>query len=418
MASVSETEAVHIEPVSLEAVRSLTAPQPGPCLSLYQPTHRNVPGNTVDRPVFRHLVEALEEALVPGYPRDEIDALLRPFRLLAADHHFWEHTREGLAVLAADGRARVFHLPSAAAPLAVAGERFHTLPLVRLAASLERFNVLALTSRQALVYEGLYAGPGSAPRRLEPVPLGVEPTPEANLLARDEVVSAELLQPHRVKHGTGPTGRGESRYVHGGFGSKQDDIDADTEIFFRAVDEAVHERVTRHTDLPLVLVALPHLAAVFRGLSKNRLFLEDFAPCDPHLLSADELAARVMPIFDAARSRRIDRVVRLFDQSRDRGLAGGDLADVARAAVAGRVATLLIEADRFETGSFDRATGGIRRDAAPPHDLSRTGDEPAVQREDVFGAVAEEVLLHGGGIVSLDRGTMPTDTGVAAVYRY
>jgi hypothetical protein len=390
MASVTAAEAIHIEPVSMEAVRSLTTPQPGPCLSLYQPTHRNVPGNTVDRPAFRHLVEALEEALVVAHPRDEVDALLRPFRLLGDDQHFWQHTHEGLAVLASEGRARVFQLPCPVPPLALAGDRFHTLPLLRLAAALERFNVLALTSREAFVYDGLYAGGGAVPRRLEPVRLGVEPEGTTNRIARDEAVSPEVCQPHRVKHGTGPTGQGDTRYLHGGFGSRQDDTDADTAIFFRFVDETVHERVTRHTDLPLVLVALPELAAVFRGLSKNRLLLDDFVPHDPHLLSADELSSLVMPIFDSARRRRIDRAIRLFAQAHGRGLAAGDLADVARAAAAGRVATLMIEADRLENGGFDRASG----------------------------AVAEAVLLHGGGILSLDRGTMPTETGMAAIYRY
>jgi hypothetical protein len=41
-----------------------------------------------------------------------------------------------------------------------------------------------------------------------------------------------------------------------------------------------------------------------------------------------------------------------------------------------------------------------------------------VQQEDLFGAVAEEVLLHGGGILALDRIAMPTESGVAAIYRY
>jgi hypothetical protein len=180
----------------------------------------------------------------------------------------------------------------------------------------------------------------------------------------------------------------------------------------------VHEHVSRQTALPVVLVALPELAAVFRGLSKNRMLLEDYVPHDPALLSADDLAMRVMPIFDAARQRRIAHAVRLFEQARDNGLAGGDLAEVAQAAIAGKVATLLIEADRFETGRLDRRTGGIEFNGEHPGDLSQTGDQPAVQQEDLFGAVAEEVLLHGGGILALDRIAMPTESGVAAIYRY
>ena len=417
MATVTAVEAIRIEPLSLEALRPLIGAQASPCLSLYQPTHRNVPDNTVDRPAFRHLVESLEEALAVSHPREAVEDWLRPFHLLADDTHFWEHVRDGLGVLATGGRAHVFLVPRPVPPLAVVAPRFHTLPLVRLAAVIERFNVLAVTSREARVYEGLYAGAESTPHRLEPVPLGNGSATEG-LIQRSEAITAEIVQPHRVQHGMGPTGRSDTRAVHGGFRSKQDDIDIDTEIFFRHVDELVQQNVSRHTELPLVLVALPELAAVFRGLSKNRMLLDDCVPHDPHLLSEDDLAARVTPIFDAARRRRIDHAVRLCEQARDRGLAGGDLADVARAAVAGKVATLLIEADRFETGRLDRRTGAIEIDGEHPRDLSRTGDEPAVQCEDLYGAVAEEVLLHGGGILSLDRNAMPTESGIAAIYRY
>ena len=417
--SISAGNPVAVEPVSLETIRPLLAPPEPPCLSLYQPTHRNVPDNTVDRPAFRHLVEALEMALSMTHSRNAIERQLQPFHLLADDRHFWQHTRDGLAVLAADGLAHVFHLPRSVKPLALVTRRFHTMPLVRIASAIDRFHVLALTSREAHVYEGLHAGPGSTVGRLDPVPLASPGETGGNgEIARTDAVDAETFQPHRVYRGMGPSGLGYGSVVHGGFGSKQDDIDADTEIFCRHVDEIVHERVSRRADLPLVLVALPRLAAVFRGLSKNRMLLEEFVPHDPKLLTADEMALLVATIFDAARNRRIDHMVRTFEQARDRDLAAGDLADIGRAAVAGRVATLLIEADRFEVGRFDRTTGAIEADGEPPSDLSRRGDEPAVRSEDLFGTLAETVLLHGGGIMAIDRNAMPTESGVAAVYRY
>lgn len=417
MATVTAADAVHIEPVSLEAVRHRIGPRDQPCLSLYLPTHRNVPGNTVDRPAFCHLVEAVNESLALAHPRSVIEDWLRPLHRLADDPFFWEHVGDGLGVLASGGRAHIFLLPRPVAPLAVVAPRFHTLPLIRLVAAIERFNVLALTSREARVYEGLSSGADATPQRLEVLPLG-DGGQAAELIPRAAVITPEIIQPHRVQLGMGPTGKSDTRSVHGGFRSKQDDIDTDTEIFFRHVDELVHETVSRQTELPLVLVALPELAAVFRGLSKNRMLLEDFVPHDPHLLSADDLAARVMPIFDAARRRRIAHAVRLFKQARDRELAAGDLAEVARAAVSGKVATLLLEQERFETGQLDRTTGAIEFNGAHPGDLSQTGDTPAVQHEDLYGAVAEEVLLHGGGILSLDRNAMPTESGIAAIYRY
>ncbi len=410
------TNGLAITGLALAAVRDLLAAPSGPCLTLSLPTHRNVPENRADLPSYRHLVESLEMALSLSRSRDEIERLLRPFHQLASDRRFWEHTRAGLAVFGAEGWARAFLLPKPVKPLALVSTRFHTLPLLRQAAAIDRFNVLTLTSREAHVYEGRFiagAVDPLEPLELEPVPLRGVAEPAAQPLNRSSVIDDELLQPHRMRRLLNTAG-----VVHGGFRSKQENIDTDTEIFFRHVDEVIRERVSLPGGLPLVLVALPELAAVFRGLSQNRLLLEAYVPKGVHLLPPPEIAKLVLPIFAADRSRRIDRELRLYTLARDRGLAAGDLPGIARAAVAGRVATLLVEDDRFEPGWLDRTTGAIHGDGEVPADLSRTGDAPAIRTEDILGAVAETVLLHGGEILSLERGRMPTDSGLAAIYRY
>ncbi|MFM9025255.1 MAG: hypothetical protein ACKON7_07955 [Planctomycetaceae bacterium] len=407
--AVPAEDALLVEPLSASRVRSLFEPVTPPCLSLYMPTHRSVPDNTVDLPAYRHLVEALELALSATPSGSSSDRLLRPFRLLEADRRFWEHTRDGLAVLAAAGRARVFVLQRPVQPLAMVAGRFHTLPLVRAVTALDRCDVLALTSRQARVFSGrIWHDPqGATPERLDPVPLvPAAGRPAAEALGRDDVVSPETSEPHRVKHGTGPTGRAGTAFVHGGFGAKRDDVDRDTEIFLRHVDGIVHEQVSRRTELPLVLVCQGRLAASFRGLTANPLLLDEHVDLDPHLLSAAELAAAVVPAFVRGRDARIAREIGAFVAARDRGLGAGDLADVARAAVAGQVAMLLVEADRLVAGRLDRSTGAIEFDGL------------AAGGEDLYDAIAETVLAKGGTVVTVARGSLPTAGGVAAIYRY
>jgi hypothetical protein len=415
---------VSIGQVSLESVRRLLGPHQAPCLSLYLPTHSRMPDNTVDLPAFRHLVEALAMALSATQPPDAIARLLEPFYEVQRSQGFWQHTRDGLAMLSSAGTAQVFLLQQPVKPLALVTSRFHTMPLVRIAASIDRFNLLTLTSQAAHVFEGLVTEAGV--ERLDPVPLrnpfngsaGDTASPGGMAVTRDESVDRETFQPHSVQRGMGPSGMATGAIVHGGAGSRQDDIDADTEIFLRHVDEVVHEHVTKHSGLPLMLVALPRLAARFRRLSKNRLLLDDGVDKDVHLLPEQELPALLAPLFAAARELRIAHDIDTFLQARPRDLGSGDLSDIARAAVAGRVATLLIEKDRFEPGWLDPATGAIAGDGEVPRDLSRSGDQPAIRTADLFGMVAETVLLHGGGVVVLKRNTMPTETGVAAIYRY
>jgi hypothetical protein len=420
MVMTADRSSVSLETLSLEAVRSLMQPHAPPCVSLYLPTHRTVPDNAVDLPTFRQFVGGLADGLSASHPRHEIERLLKPLHRLAVDDGFWEHSRDGIAVLASDGRARVFRLQRPVTPLAVIRDRFHLMPLVRLASGIERCHVLALTSREARLLEGTvwHDTTGTVVARLDPV--GIVPLPghePADSLRRGDVVDEETFQPHRVERGMGPAGMAGSTAVHGGVGSRRDDVDADTEIFLRHVDGVVLHQASRPTNLPLVLVAAARLAATFRGLSKNDLLLDAAVTRDPHLMTPDELATAVAAVFAAAAAKRIEDEIQHWRQACDHDLGARDLADIGRAAVAGRVATLLVEADRIEPGRFDRTTGAIEFESPS---TPRPARSPAValDHDDVLGAVAETVLAHGGTIVAVRRIDMPTESGAAAIYRY
>ena len=75
--------------------------------------------------------------------------------------------------------------------------------------------------------------------------------------------------------------------------------------------------------------------------------------------------------------------------------------------MAGRVATLLIEADREIPGRIDAATGDIEFD-----DLAH----PEV--DDVLDDLGALALKMGGQVVIVPTERMPTETGIAAIYRY
>ena len=73
----------------------------------------------------------------------------------------------------------------------------------------------------------------------------------------------------------------------------------------------------------------------------------------------------------------------------------------------GRVATLLIEAHREVPGRINAATGDIAFD-----DLAH----PEV--DDVLDDLGALALKMGGQVVVVPTERMPTETGIAAIYRY
>ena len=84
-----------------------------------------------------------------------------------------------------------------------------------------------------------------------------------------------------------------------------------------------------------------------------------------------------------------------------------DLADDRPGRRDGRVGVLLVDADKVVPGRVDRDRGGPGRLGL---------DDPAT--DDLLDDLAELALKTGGEVVVVPSDRMPTDTGLAAVYRF
>ncbi len=366
-----------------------------PCLSLYQPTHRHHPDNQQDPIRFGNLVKVLEESLKQQLPKDEIRHLLEPFLALANDRDFWNHCLDGLAVLCAKGIFRVYKLHRPVAELAIVADSFHIKPLMRVLQSADRYHVLGL-NRQAIK---LFEGNRDALDEIEPAQ-GVPRT-------ITEALGEELTEPHRTVASYGGVGGGQAP-MHHGHGGKESEVDIDAERFFRAVDRGVLEHHSQPSGLPLILAALPEHHHVFHELSSNPFLIDESIDIHPDALSSiEELARRAWLLIEPSYQARLAALVEQFGSAKSRGLGDDELAQVARAAVEGRVATLLIEARREVPGRIDAATGDIE-----------FADLEHPEIDDVLDDLGTLALKKGGQVIIVPTERMPTETGIAAIYRY
>ena len=364
-----------------------------PCLSLYQPTFRRHPENQQDPIRFRNLVKTLEESLRQKYSASEIQTFLEPFQALADDRDFWNHTLDGLAVLGAPGLFRVFKLQRPVPERAIVADSFHIKPLLRIWQSADRYQVLGLSRQEIKLFEGnrdaldeIELAPG-VPRTLT------------------DALGEELTQPHQTVASYGMGARGTPmRHGHGG---KKDEVDKDAERFFRAVDRAILEHHSRPSGLPLLLAALPEHHPLFHQVSHNPFLMAVGIEIHPDALSLDALRERAWQAVEPRYLARLAGLIEQFGAAQSKDLGSDDLAQAAEAAVAGRVATLLIEADRQTPGRIDAATGQIAfADLANP------------EVDDLLDDLGELVLKRGGQIVIVPSERMPTLTGIAAIYRF
>lgn len=369
----------------------LSGSHEAPCLSLYQPTHRQHPDNAQDPIRFRNLVKTMEDSLRQKYPKREIKPLLQPFEALAENRNFWNHTTDGLAVLSASGLFRVYRLNRPVAELVVVADSFHTKPLMRIAQSADRYQILALNRNAFKVYEG------NRDALDELLPIEGVPQTAGELTGKD----AEGREgAHRAY---GPTGDAAWH----GTDVKQDAADRDTEQFFRAVDQAVLQHCSQPSGMRLILAALPEHHHQFRAISSNPFLLKEALDFHPDTLSLDALRERAWQLVQPYYLERLAGLVEAFGAAAAKGQGADKLGEIAKAARAGRIATLLIEADRLIPGTIDAASGKI---------FSGDLDHPEV--DDVLDDLGERVLRTGGEVVIVPAERMPTRSGAAAIYRF
>jgi hypothetical protein len=356
------------------------------------PTHRGGPDRREEPIRYKNLVRQAGELLKAGYSGGTVNDLLQPFEALTLDTAFWTDTQDGLAVFGATDFFAAHRLPRTMPERVVVADSFHLKPLFRYTQSSDRFHVLGLTRTRAFLYEGDR--------------YGLRPLDTAGLVPTfDEAVGTEVTKPSREKLAVGGRGPSTGHYSSGGGGGgRKDEIQVDTERFFRAVDRAVTDHVSEPAKLPLVLACLAEHQTEFRKISKNPHLLADGVSADPGALSAENLRAAAWTAFEPRYRQRLAQLTEDFGTALSRQKGAILVADVARACRDGRVGTLLVDADKTLPGKVDAATGEIRFDAADVDDL--------------FDDVAELALKNGGDVVVVPHDKMPSETGLAAIFRF
>ena len=364
----------------------------GPCVSLYQPTHLHYPQNRQDPIRFRNLLKTVDRSLRQEYRAADARVLLAPLESLAADTAFWNHTGHGLAVLAAPDVFRAYRLRRPVPERAVVAGSFHLKPLLRIAQSADAYHVLALNRQGIRLFEGT-----------RDALVEVELLPGVRTLT--EALGEERTEPHLTVASYGSAGGGFAR--RHGHGSRKDEIDIDTERFFRAVDRWIREHYSEPSGLPLILAALPEYHTPFRRVSQNAALTAEGVQIDPSSLDIDELRRRAWRVLEPQYLDRLARLLELFGSAEAGGRGSRDLHAMALAAVKGRVATLLVDADRLVPGSIAGDSGRLE-----------FGDLAHPDVDDALDDLAELVLKRGGDVVVVPGARMPIDTGAAAIYRF
>jgi len=384
-----------MELLSKEFIKELLTIEQEPCLSLYMPTHRSHPENLQDPIRFKNLLRQLEESLSQKYSSGEVKKYIEPLEALADDDSLWNHTSNGLAVFSADGLFKVVGLPVSVDELAVVADSFHTKPLRQYMQSTDRYHVLGLSLHDIRLFEG---------NRHSLTEIELMPDIPETIT---EALGDDLTDKHSTVASYGGTG-GESSSMHHGHGGRKDELEKDAERFFRVVANNIYERYSKPSELPLILAALPEHHNLFQKVNKNPLLLTEGIAINPSSSSPDTLAKMAWEIMEPEYNLKLDILVARCEQARANDKGSDDYKEVAIAAVEGRIDTLIVEADRIIPV---RITNLVTCNTQKK-DLTN----PKV--DDLLDDMGELVIEMGGQVMVLPTGKMPSETGLAAIFRY
>lgn len=364
----------------------------GPFISLYQPTHRHRPENKQDLIRFKNLIQEIEDSLKQKYPKQEIGSLMEPFYVLSEDRIFWNHTLDGLAVLSAGGRSIVYNLHRPVNELAVVADSFHIKPLIRVFQSADRYHVLGINRKNFTLYEGNRYG-------FEEIEIGAD-IPRT----MEEVLGEEYSEPYLSQGFYGGAGGTPMFHGHGG---RRDEINKDTERYFRYVDKFILENYSNPMGIPLILAALDEHHGLFRSITGNPYLNEKGIRKDYETLSSSQIREDAWEVIEPFYLEKTRELVDRYNLERSKFLASDDLAQVARAALENRIDTIMIEADRIIPGRINKETGELERGQL---------DNPEL--DDLLDDIAEMVFKNKGEVVVLPKERIPSETGIAAIYRF
>jgi hypothetical protein len=322
----------------------------------------------------------------------------------------WSHREGGLAVFASPTTFRCFDLPRKTPERLVIADAFHIRPLLRVVQSADRFHVLCLQAATAAVFEG------NRDRLLRIEDPGFPLTIGEALEAEIVVQGRQPAYAGVADRKSGPAPRGTDvlhKYAES----------TEVEQFFRIVDQGMLDRLSKTSNLPVLLAALPQHQALFRSLSKNQHLQSRGIELNPAALTEQELLAKAWTCVEPLYLEKLRQIIDSYRVAAAHGQATDDLDEAARSAEAGKIGALLVEAERVIPGRILPNDGGIA--LSPPGNVpagnGQAGNVSAgngALTEDLLDDIARLTLRMKGTVVAVPAGQMPSPTGVAAIFRY
>lgn len=340
---------------------------------------------------FQNLLKEAKLKLNELYDEKQAGKFLEKVKSLVDHTDFWREMTESAVFYVTPDEAYYYRLSVPIHTGTVVSDKPYVLPLIANFQYVSYYHLLALNHDKFSIYNG-------RGNKVQSIDLPEEAPDTLTKALGDELTGGEL---NVDSYNGGEVSGGASGAFHG-HNEKSNEVQIDQENYFRVVDKYVYEHFSKPTELPLVLFALKENIADFDKLSKNEYLDETRVEASPSQLSFNQIQEQTQEVVDQIAHRRYKNLVDKFNETTPEFRLEAQYDDLAMASIQGKIEVLLIEDDYQVNGTIDE------------NGQYQEGTETNLY----VNQLVHNIMKTNGKVYVLDKASMPSDTGIAAILRY
>ncbi|MFO0873692.1 MAG: hypothetical protein U0575_06935 [Phycisphaerales bacterium] len=370
---------LHLDIPTRSDIDRLLAVRDPSCVSLYLKTTPVTKEAQADRIELKNLARAAVDQLrARGTDKGHVSEIEESLDDLVDHDEFWRFQANSLAIFATPERTVTYRLPNALVSMVEVSDRFHIKPLLRTVTFPQSAFVLALAQGSVRLVEVSGDMPAYAVK--------VDGMPK-------DVASA-VGQPSIL--GRAPSGR-----IQGSEGQK-----VRMRQYARQIDQALRDLLGGR-ETPLIIAGAPPLDAIFRSVNTYPHLVDQVIAGNPEKLSDAELAQAARGVLDELHRADLKELHDQFAVRSGQHRTTTDIAQAARAATMGAIATLLADIDEIIPGTVDETDGRVT-----------FSKEASASNYGVVDEIARRAWLSGARVLGVRRADVPGGGSLAAILRY
>lgn len=375
--------------ITRDDILNLAQKEQDACVSFYLPTHKMGVEVQQDPIRLKNLLTEAEEKLKEHEVKEqEIEEMLEEPRKLLDNSLFWQHNNEGLAIFVSKDDFIYFRIPHKFKERLMVDDHFLITPLIPMISKEGTFCMLTLSQKNVRLLRCTRG-------QFEEIELEEAPTNMDEFQMYDEYSKSMSV----------PSGTHGKKSMFHGWGDAAIEHPA-VENYLKRIETEVTSILRTWRD-PLILAGIDEATSIYKNVNHYSRLMDDTASGNPDRKGNEEIKNEGWKVIESYFLEDMYKDMERFGDLSGSDMQSDNLTEVVEAAYYGKIDSLFVPIGEHSWGWFDEERDVVHHSKGPEN-----GDH------DLINMAAIKTLTQSGNVYALDKEEMPSDSSVAAIFRY